>query len=116
MESKASYSYLFGLWKAGIKIWYYSGDVDAMVPIQGTLWWINKFRQDYGIAVKRTWRPWATPEDKKLAGMVWELDGLTFVSVIGAGHMVPGDKPAAAEQMLNVFLGLASWDSPTSPL
>jgi carboxypeptidase C (cathepsin A) len=29
--------------------------------------------------------------------MLWQLEGLTFASVIGAGHMVPSDKPIEAE-------------------
>ena len=36
--------------------------------------------------------------------MYWKLDGITFVSVRGAGHMVPQDKPASAAVMLEGFL------------
>ena len=97
--------------KAGLKIFYYSGDVDSMVPIQGTLSWFQRYRRDFGISVKKNWRPWLTP-DKQFAGMIWELEGLTFVSVSGSGHMVPGDKGMAAEQILDVFLGFSSWIEP----
>ena len=31
----------------GIKILKYSGDVDAVVPITGTLYWINKLQLEY---------------------------------------------------------------------
>ena len=37
--------------------------------------------------------------------MIWELDGITFWSVAGAGHMVPTDKPVEAKFILDVFLG-----------
>lgn len=40
-----------------------------------------------------------------MAGMVWKLRGFTFVSVKGAGHMVPTDKPKEAQIMLDAFLG-----------
>ena len=36
--------------------------------------------------------------------MVWEFDAITLATVRGAGHMVPTDKPAEAEEILNVFL------------
>jgi carboxypeptidase C (cathepsin A) len=29
--------------------------------------------------------------------MLWQLEGLTLATVLGAGHMVPSDKPAEAE-------------------
>lgn len=39
-----------------------------------------------------------------MAGMVWKLRGLTFVSVKGAGHMVPTDKPKEAQVMFEAFI------------
>lgn len=39
-----------------------------------------------------------------MAGMVWKLRGFTFVSVKGAGHMVPSDKPKEAQIMLDAFV------------
>jgi len=39
-----------------------------------------------------------------MAGNVYKLRGLTFLSVKGAGHMVPKDKPASAAVMLDAFL------------
>jgi len=71
---------------------YYSGNFDTMVPIQGTISWLKKFRNDFGVSIKRNWRPWSI--DKKVfSGMVWQIDGITFWSVSGAGSMVPKDKP-----------------------
>jgi hypothetical protein len=34
-----------------IRIWVYSGDADANVPISGTLDWITKLKEDNGIPV-----------------------------------------------------------------
>ena len=76
-----------------------------MVPIQGTLFWLQKYRRDYGASVKRNWRPWVYGKNR-LGGMVWELEGLTFYSVIGAGHMVPTDQPEAALHIFNSFIGV----------
>lgn len=39
-----------------------------------------------------------------MAGNVYKLKGLTFLSVKGAGHMVPTNKPAAAAVMLEAFI------------
>lgn len=64
-----------------------------MVPIQGTLYWLKKYRTDFGATVKKNWRPWSVDNGNSFAGMVWELDGIVFYSVVGAGHMVPTDKP-----------------------
>jgi carboxypeptidase C (cathepsin A) len=50
-----------------------------------------------GIPVEEPWREWWVPgihkHEDQMAGMVWKLRGLTFLSVKGAGHMVPSDKP-----------------------
>ncbi len=42
--------------KEGIRIWVYSGDVDADVPITGTLQWINRFREEHGLTIQDPWR------------------------------------------------------------
>ena len=39
---------------------------------------------------------------------MWELEGLTFYSVIGAGHMVPADQPEAALHIFNSFIGVGA--------
>jgi len=39
-----------------------------------------------------------------MAGMVWKLRGMSFVSVKGAGHMVPKDKPKEAQVMFESFI------------
>ena len=109
MERDAPYGLLPELIKAGLRITYYSGDVDAIVPITGTVRWFDEFRGQFGHAVKRSWRPWITKQknfqnNQNISGMVWELDSITLATVRGAGHMVPTDKPAEAEEILNVFL------------
>lgn len=53
----------------GLQIHYYSGDFDGMVPIQGTLDWIKRYRSDYGASIKRSWRPWLV--DQNMGGFIW---------------------------------------------
>lgn len=75
--------------KAGYRIWVYSGDVDADVPITGTLNWLQKLRDQFHVKINRPWREWwvrgRQPHEDQVGGMIWELQNLTFVSVRGAG-------------------------------
>lgn len=96
------------LMKEGLRVWVYSGDVDADVPITGTLAWLHQFREDYGLPIVDPWREWWVKglhkHEDQVGGMVWQLKNLTFVSVKGAGHLVPKDKPREAETLLSAFL------------
>lgn len=71
MESRAAFTTLPNLVKYGLKIYYYSGDFDAMVPIQGTIDWLKRYRSDYGASVKKNWRTWSADSGASFAGMVW---------------------------------------------
>lgn len=56
MFANASYWIYPILMKEKLRIWIYSGDVDADVPITGTLRWIEKFKEEYGLPVIDPWR------------------------------------------------------------
>jgi serine carboxypeptidase-like clade 2 len=43
-DERASYWIYPLLIKAGLRVWVYSGDVDANVPITGTISWVMKLR------------------------------------------------------------------------
>jgi serine carboxypeptidase-like clade 2 len=90
--------------KYGLKIYYYSGDFDGLVPIQGTLDWLKRYRGSYGATVKKSWRVWSADDGKSTSGMVWELDGITFWSVFGAGHMAAYDKPREMKYIVDRLL------------
>lgn len=96
MFANASYWIYPIMMKEKLRVWVYSGDVDADVPITGTLRWIQKLREELGLPVIEPWREWWTPglhkHEDQVGGMTWRLKDLTFVSVKGAGHMVPKDK------------------------
>lgn len=74
----------------------YSGDVDSVVATSGTLAWITSLNR----TEVNSWRQWTLDDSTDVAGFVWELEDLTFVSVHGAGHMVPQDKRAEAHKMV----------------
>lgn len=94
--------------KEKLRIWVYSGDLDADVPITGTLTWLKRLREDYHLPIEEPWREWWVPgkhkHEDQVGGMIWGLRGLTFASVKGAGHMVPKDQKQSSFVLVNSFL------------
>lgn len=94
----------------GYKVLIYSGDTDSVVPITGTLTWVEQLRKDLGLTLKNPWRPWFYPGNKpdnarQVGGFALEFnEDFTFVSVRGVGHMVPQWGPKKAYQMLYSYL------------
>ncbi|XVE59733.1 hypothetical protein DITRI_Ditri05aG0070000 [Diplodiscus trichospermus] len=86
------------LMASGLRVWLYSGDVDSVVPITSTRYGINTLN----LPVKTAWRPWSNNDE--VGGYVEEYEGLTLVTVRGAGHFVPSYQPARALTMISSFL------------
>ena len=85
----------------------YSGDVDACVPYWGTEEWTREL----GFPIRKDWHPWLSPlttgSPPQRAGYVVDYDTTTnfkFVTVSGAGHMVPTYKPGFALTLIEKFL------------
>lgn len=86
----------------------YSGDVDACVPYWGTQEWTREL----GFPVSKDWRPWQaehmTRPGLQRAGYVIDYDsggtGFRFLTIQGAGHLVPTYKPHFALTMISKFL------------
>lgn len=83
----------------GLRIFIYSGDVDGSVPFWGTREWIASLELNMVQDHKSYY-----DSSNQVAGYSEVYDGLTFVSVKGAGHMVPQYKPEAAQIMFRSFL------------
>ncbi|CAM0873123.1 unnamed protein product [Alopecurus aequalis] len=87
-----------GLVKAGLRVWVFSGDTDDRVPVTSTRLALRKL----GLATARPWREWFTSD--QVGGYTLAYDGgLTFVTVRGAGHMVPMITPVQARQLFAHF-------------
>ncbi|XP_022898952.1 serine carboxypeptidase II-3-like [Olea europaea var. sylvestris] len=86
------------LMASDLKIWLYSGDLDANVPVTATRYAINRLK----LQTKNIWRAWYL--DNEVGGYVVEYNGLTFVTVRGAGHTVPSYQPQRALTMISSFL------------
>lgn len=93
---------------AGLRVWVYSGDTDARVPVTSTRHALRKL----GLATKKQWREWFTSD--QVGGYTVDYDGLTFVTIRGAGHMVPTVTPVQASQLFAHFL--AGTEMPPKPI
>lgn len=117
MFDNASYWLYPHLLSEGLRMWVFEGDVDNSVPITGTVTWLVRMRDEFGLPILEQWREWWVPglhkHEDQVGGMVWKLKGLTFASVKGAGHMVPKDKPKEAAVLFNAFIN--GQDLPYNP-
>ncbi|CAL9048909.1 unnamed protein product [Musa banksii] len=84
--------------KAGLRIWLYSGDTDGRVPVIGSRYCVEALR----LPLKSQWQPWF--HNHQVGGRFVEHQGLTMVTVRGAGHLVPLDKPQEALVLINSYL------------
>ncbi|KAJ3669613.1 hypothetical protein LUZ60_011563 [Juncus effusus] len=87
------------LLKAGLRIWFYSGDADGRVPVIGTRYCVEAL----GLPMKSQWQRWYN--NMQVAGrFVKYEEGLSMVTIRGAGHLVPLNKPQEALVLINSFL------------
>ncbi|XP_039146508.1 serine carboxypeptidase-like 26 isoform X2 [Dioscorea cayenensis subsp. rotundata] len=85
--------------KAGLRIWIYSGDADGRVPVIGSRYCVESL----DLLLKTQWQSWY--HNHQVGGRFVEYQGLTMVTVRGAGHLVPLNKPSEALVLINTFLG-----------
>ncbi|GAB6023871.1 hypothetical protein CHUAL_008609 [Chamberlinius hualienensis] len=88
------YQYLLG----HVRILVYNGDTDSMCNFLGGDYFVNSLNRD----VIQQYRPWLY--QNQTAGFVKNYDGISFLTILGSGHMVPTDKPGPALQMINDFV------------
>ncbi|XP_076951057.1 serine carboxypeptidase II-2-like [Bidens hawaiensis] len=82
----------------GLRIWIYSGNTDAVIPVTSTRQSIDALN----LTTIGPWRAWY--DDGQVGGWTQEYTGLTFVVVRGAGHQVPFHKPKQALNLVKSFL------------
>ncbi|KAG1362832.1 putative Peptidase S10 [Cocos nucifera] len=83
-----------------------TGDTDGRVPVTSTRYTLNKL----GLKTVHEWSPWY--HHKQVGGWTIIYEGLTFVTIRGAGHEVPTFAPGQALQLLAQFL--ADQDLPSA--
>ncbi|GAY49568.1 hypothetical protein CUMW_120120 [Citrus unshiu] len=84
---------------AGIRIWVYSGDTDAILPLTATRYSIGSLKLETNIS----WYAWLD-DHFQVGGWSQVYKGLTYVTVRGAGHEVPLSQPRLALLLFNYFL------------
>ncbi|KAL5100715.1 hypothetical protein RYX36_005042 [Vicia faba] len=82
----------------GLRVWIFSGNTDAIIPITSTRYSINALK----LPTVSPWRAWY--DDGEVGGWTQEYTGLTFVTVRGAGHEVPLHRPKLALTLFKSFL------------
>lgn len=86
-----------------LKMMLYNGDADMACNFLGEEWFVDSL--PLKMKEKRShWFYKALDGTKQIAGTVQKFNDFTFLTVKGAGHMVPQDKPIQAFQMLSNFL------------
>ncbi|THF98221.1 hypothetical protein TEA_011952 [Camellia sinensis var. sinensis] len=83
----------------GLRVWVFSGDIDGRIPVTSTKYSINKMK----LHLKTPWHPWYLNGEVGGYTEVYKGD-LTFATVRGAGHQVPGYQPARALSLIVHFL------------
>lgn len=84
--------------EGGLRIWIYSGDADGRVPVIGSRYCAEALN----LPVKSPWRSWY--HRQQVGGRIVEYEGLTLVTVRGAGHLVPLNKPSEALALIYSYL------------
>jgi len=89
--------------EAGKRVLIYAGDQDIICNELGNRWWVDALewsgRTEWDRAQDEPWEV-----DGEHAGTIKTAGGLSFVSVAGAGHMVPMDKPKQGLDMITRFI------------
>ncbi|KAK4404337.1 Serine carboxypeptidase 24 [Sesamum angolense] len=88
---------------AGLRIWVFSGDTDAVVPVTATRLSLSHLN----LKIKVPWYPWYSGAGQ-VGGWTEVYDGLTFATVRGAGHEVPLIQPRRGFRFSSSF----SWPYP----
>lgn len=89
--------------ESGIRVLVYAGDADFIVNWMGCKAWTVALQWKHGDAFQKAKDlPWMVKGKK--AGVVRSANGLTFLQVHDAGHMVPMNQPEAALQLLDDFI------------
>ncbi|KAJ4899060.1 Serine carboxypeptidase-like 29 [Raphanus sativus] len=83
---------------AGLRIWVFSGDADAVVPVTSTRYSIDALK----LRPVSPYGPWYI--DGQVGGWTQEYDGLNFVTMRGAGHEVPLHRPKEALALFKAFI------------
>lgn len=84
--------------KRNLTLMIYNGDVDSVCNFLGDEWFVDDLKAE----LIEDYKPWKV--DGQVAGFFKVYKGITYVTLRGSGHMVPGDKPKESLFMIEAFL------------
>uniref|UniRef100_A0A3B5AFW3 Carboxypeptidase n=1 Tax=Stegastes partitus TaxID=144197 RepID=A0A3B5AFW3_9TELE len=82
----------------GLRALVYNGDTDMACNFLGDRWFV----EDLGIKATTKYQAWIN--DDQIAGFYQQFGNITFLTVKGAGHMVPQWAPSPALHMFQSFI------------
>ncbi|XP_075702673.1 lysosomal protective protein-like [Rhinoderma darwinii] len=94
--------YLEILNKKKYRMLVYSGDTDMACNFLGIEWFVDSL----DLELQESYHPWLYDDGQQsqIAGYAKQYTNLTLLTVKGAGHMVPTDKPEEAFHMFRQFI------------
>ncbi|XP_072412937.1 lysosomal protective protein isoform X2 [Chiloscyllium punctatum] len=101
-DMKDQYMKLLSAGQQQYQFLVYNGDVDMACNFMGDEWFVESLQQKVTVN-RRTWL-YDDGNGDQVGGFVKEFGNLAFLTVKGAGHMVPTDKPLAAFTFFSRFL------------
>ncbi|KAL8592855.1 hypothetical protein ACOMHN_050683 [Nucella lapillus] len=99
-EMSAQYKKVLG---KGKRVLVYNGDVDMACNFLGDEWFTDRLAQPV-VKSRSEWTYSDATGTSQVAGFFKAFKQLTFVTVRGAGHMVPTDRPRPALKMFINFI------------
>lgn len=98
-----------GLLNSNIDVLIYAGDADFICNWLGNEAWVKELKWEgkQGFNEAKVTK-WITEDTSKHAGDVRTYEGLTFLRVFKAGHMVPYDQPSASLDFFNRWINKKS--------
>lgn len=90
--------WIYPILKNKVRMMFYSGDTDGIVPTYGSKQWIKELNWP----VTDKWRAWET--HGQVSGFVQKYEGLEFWTVKGTGHMAPQWKREPVTDMITAFI------------
>lgn len=87
----------------GLRALVYNGDTDMACNFLGDQWFV----EDLGIQATTKYQTWI--HDNQVAGFYQQYGNITFLTVKGAGHMVPQWAPGPAFHMFQSFITNGSY-------
>ena len=84
-----------------LKVLIYNGDTDPAITSFAAQNWTSHL----GLEEVQHWRPWTIDQCQRMGGYVTRYEGhFDFLTIRGAGHMVPTEKPAAAFAFIQAWI------------